>query len=81
MNNMHHAEAVRLSVRPAFGRKKSIPSKYVPLYPKNSERELKALTNAYVRILKRRSTTIFLKSWRHTRDPAAQIQGKMVSST
>ena len=53
MNNMHHAETVRLSVQPAFGRKKSIPSKYVPLYPKNSERELKALTNTYVRILKK----------------------------
>ena len=39
MNNMHYAEAVRLTVQPAFGRKKSIPSKYVPLYPKTSERE------------------------------------------
>ena len=52
MNNMHYAEAVRLTVQPAFGRKKSIPSKYVPLYPKNSERELKSLTNAYMKILK-----------------------------
>ena len=53
MNNMHYAEAVRLTVQPAFGRKKSIPSKYVPLYPKNSERELKSLTNAYMKILKK----------------------------
>lgn len=53
MDNKRHADFVKSSVKPAFGRKKSLPSKYVPLYPANSERELKSLSNAYIKILKK----------------------------
>ncbi len=53
MDSKQHAEFVRASVKPAFGRKKSLPSKYVPLYPKNAEREMKSLVNAYMKILRK----------------------------
>lgn len=53
MDSKQHADLVKSSVKPAFGRKKSLTSKYFPLYPKNSERELKSLSNAYIKILKK----------------------------
>ena len=53
MDIKQHAEFVQSSVKPSFGRKKSLQSRYIPLYPKNSERELKSITNAYLKILKK----------------------------
>lgn len=53
MDNKQYQEAVKQAIKPAFGRKKVLPSKYSSLYPKNAEKEMKAVTNAYMKILKK----------------------------
>ncbi len=53
MDNKQYQEAVKQAIKPAFGRKKVLPSKYTSLYPKNAEKEMKAVTNAYMKILKK----------------------------
>lgn len=52
MDNKQYQEAVKKAIQPKFRGRKQLESKYVPLYPDNAERDMRRLTNAYMKILK-----------------------------
>ena len=53
MNTTHIREANQKAASAKFNGKKTVVSKYVPRYPNSPEREMKRVTNAYMRVVNR----------------------------
>ena len=51
MDNKLHQEAVKDATRAKFRGKRKIRSRYIPLYPDSSEREMRRIANGYMKIV------------------------------
>lgn len=51
MNKQQHQEVVKEAVKKKFRGKSTVKSKYIPSYPNSAEREMKRITNMYMKLL------------------------------
>ena len=51
MNNNLYQESIKEATKAKYGRSRQLKSKYIPLHPESCERDMKRVSNAYMRII------------------------------